>query len=251
MLLGTFMLYSLNIDLNSVFGLHHWASDKFEPYQFVTYMFMHGNMMHLFFNMFALWMFGRVLEQVWGSKRFLIYYMITGIGAGVLQIIVMSFELTSVYSALEMIKTGDGINAFASFIEDYIPGRSDLYLYAQEILIGWSKNPSATDYQAEALNIAQGVYDAKRNVGTVGASGSVFGLLLAFGVLFPNTELLLIFPPIPIKAKYFVFGYGFIELYMGISSNPGDNVAHFAHLGGMLFGYILIRYWRKTTNTLY
>ena len=101
------------------------------------------------------------------------------------------------------------------------------------------------------MNLSNELLELKRNIGTVGASGSVFGILLAFGVLFPNTELMLIFPPIPIKAKYFVIGYGLIELYMGISNNPSDNVAHFAHLGGMLFGYLLIIYWKKNTKHFY
>lgn len=249
MLLGTFMLSSIGIDLNTLFGLHHWSSDNFRPHQFVTYMFMHGNMTHLFFNMFALWMFGRILEQVWGPKRFLIYYMVTGIGAGILQMIVMTFELSSFESAIQTIRDSGSPDAFAAFIDSYVP---DIYTNQfRSLLATWTLNPESSNALAAALNLSNELLELKRNIGTVGASGSVFGILLAFGMLFPNTELLLIFPPIPIKAKYFVIGYGLIELYLGFASNPSDNVAHFAHLGGMLFGFILIKYWRKSTNTFF
>lgn len=223
MLFATIMLSSMGLDLNELFGLHYWGSDKFSPYQFVTYMFMHGGLAHLFFNMFALWMFGRILEQVWGPKRFLIYYMITGIGAGLVQMMVTEIRVQSLITEID----------------------PELY---QRILTEGSR---ILDEGKNYRNEAAGTLNMLRNVTTVGASGSVFGILLAFGMLFPNTELMLIFPPIPIKAKYFVFGYGAIELYMGIANNPADNVAHFAHLGGMLFGFILIRYWKKRTNHFY
>ena len=237
------------LDLHSLFGLHHWSSDLFMPHQFITYMFMHGGLMHLFFNMFALYMFGRVLEQVWGPKRFLIYYMFTGIGAGILQMIVVTFELSGLESAVASIADSASPDAFANFIDDYVPDHFRAPFHQR--LAGWISNPESSQFKAAALNIANELLDLKRNVGTVGASGSVFGILLAFGMLFPNTELLLLFPPIPIKAKYFVVGYGLIELYMGFTANPSDNVAHFAHLGGMLFGYFLIKYWKTNTNTFY
>ena len=199
--------------------------------------------------MFALWMFGKVLEQVWGPKRFLTYYMATGIGAAILQMIVMSFEINGLEGAVMAIKDTASPDAFANFIDDYVPGQFKGQF--QGLLADWIIQPGSVQIQAEALNLSNQLLEIKRNIGTVGASGSVFGILLAFGMLFPNTELMLLFPPIPIKAKYFVIGYGVIELYMGISSNPSDNVAHFAHLGGMLFGFILIKYWKNTTNTFY
>jgi rhomboid family protein len=249
MLFATFILESFDVDLSELLGLHHWSSDLFRPHQFITYMFMHGGLMHLVFNMFALWMFGRVLEQVWGPKKFLIYYMATGIGAAVLQMIVISIELSGVEEAVQQIRESGSPDAFATFLDSYIPISSQGGL--QNLLAAWILNPDSIEYQNQAVSIAGQILEMKRNITTVGASGSVYGILLAFGMLFPNTMLMLIFPPIPIKAKYFVIGFGVIELYMGFANNPADNVAHFAHLGGMLFGFILIKYWRKNTNTFY
>ena len=170
------------INLNTTLGLWSLNSESFRPHQLITYMFLHDykTFTHILFNMFAVWMFGRVLEGVWGQKRFLIFYIVTGVGAGITQLLVCHF--TNSYSV------------------------------------------------------------------TVGASGSVFGILLAFGMLFPNTRLMLLFPPIPIKAKFFVLGYGALELFLGLSNNPGDSVAHFAHLGGMIFGLLILRVWKKQNN---
>ena len=189
-------------NLTDVLGMHYWASEKFNVLQMLTYMFMHAGFDHLFFNMFAVYMFGRVLEQVWGPKRFLIFYMVTGIGAGLIQELTWLYDLRDVvYAPQELVNIGGG-----------------------QIL-----------NKPEFYNLFV----------TVGASGAVFGILLAFGMMFPNVPLYIMFVPIPIKAKYFVIFYGLAELFLGVASFHGDSVAHFAHLGGMLFGYILIRIWRK------
>ena len=218
------MLRSQDLDLTEYFGLHYWKSEAFYPHQLVTYMFMHSfTITHLLFNMFAVWMFGKVLESVWGSKRFLIYYMVTGVGAGLIQLLVIYLRLMPLYSQLSP--------------EDLSYITENGYQLLQE-----GKN--FTDPIAGKINLLL-------NVTTVGASGAVFGILLAFGMLFPNTELMLLFPPIPIKAKWFVIGYGAIELYSGMANNAGDNVAHFAHLGGMLFGFFMIKYWQKNSNRFY
>lgn len=218
------MLRSQDLDLTEYFGLHYWKSEAFYPHQLVTYMFMHSfTITHLLFNMFAVWMFGKVLESVWGSKRFLIYYMVTGVGAGLIQLLVIYLRLMPLYSQLSL--------------EDLSYITENGYQLLQE-----GKN--FTDPIAGKINLLL-------NVTTVGASGAVFGILLAFGMLFPNTELMLLFPPIPIKAKWFVIGYGAIELYSGMANNAGDNVAHFAHLGGMLFGFFMIKYWQKNSNRFY
>lgn len=207
-------------DLNRVLGLYYFKSPFFEPYQIITHMFMHGGLAHIFFNMFALWMFGKVLEQVWGGRRFLIYYFVTGLGAVFLHMLVTHMALNSVMKeAVELFN-----------VQDF-----DKETVRQLVQ---SNNPVARE-------IGIGLY-----VPTVGASGAVFGVLLAFGMLFPNTRLMLLFPPIPIKAKYFVIGYGALELWLGLTQ-PGSNIAHFAHLGGMLFGFILIRYWKHNKGTFY
>lgn len=223
MLLATFVAYESGYDLSSLLGLHHWSSDLFKPHQLVTYMFLHGDLMHLFFNMFALFMFGRVLEQIWGAKKFLIYYIATGIGAGLIQLLVTELRIQSLITEI------------------------DPQLYEVVINEGLEirqRGQNFTDSVARELNNLI-------NISTVGASGAVFGILLAFGMLFPNVRLMLLFPPIPLKAKYFVIIYGVLELYLGIANNPADNVAHFAHLGGMLFGFILIKMWKKNNTTFY
>lgn len=190
--------------LTSIMGLHYWQASHFHVYQLVTYMFMHGGWTHLFFNMFALWMFGCVMERTWGAQRFFVYYLICGIGAGLLQ------EL-------------------AQFGTVFLDLSSQGATVGQIIRIA-SIDPSAP----EMLNAWT----------TVGASGSIYGILLAFGMTYPE-ERMFIFPlPVPIKAKWFVIGYAVIELVMAFES-PGDGVAHVAHLGGMLFGFFLIRHWRK------
>ncbi|MDP2115534.1 MAG: rhomboid family intramembrane serine protease [Bacteroidota bacterium] len=222
MLLATYILSMRGIDLTSILGLRYFQSPEFRPYQLVTHMFMHGGFTHLLFNMFALWMFGRVLEGVWGPKRFFIYYFVTGLGAALLHTFVNFLEFQSVASkmtpeAVEMVMTqGTEIFNQGKNFSDPIAGKLNLLL----------------------------------NIPTVGASGAVFGILLGFGMLFPNTQLMLLFPPIPIKAKYFVMGYGAIELYLGLTQS-GSNIAHFAHLGGMLFGFFLIKYWNKNTKQFY
>ena len=223
MLLATFMLSAFDVNLNQLLGLFHWSSDYFRPHQLVSYIFMHGGIGHLFMNMFALFMLGKILEQVWGPKRFLIYYMVTGIGAGLIQLIVTEIRLQSLYPEISPEDLSQILEQGRGLIES---------------------NRNYTNLIAAKINMLV-------NIPTVGASGAVFGILLAFGILFPNTELMLLFIPVPIKAKYFVIGYGVLELYLGFANNRHDNVAHFAHLGGMLFGYLLIRYWKKTTNTFY
>lgn len=209
-------------ELTSLLGLYFPKSESFMPLQIITHMFMHGGFMHLFFNMFALYMFGGILENIWGPKRFFIYYMVCGLGAAFVHETVIMFQYNKLMNLLSPEQVQMVISDGASYINE---GKL---------------------FTNEAMKDLQVLL----NVPTVGASGAVFGILLAFGVLFPNTQLMLLFPPIPIKAKYFVIGYGAIELYLALTQ-PGSNIAHAAHLGGMLFGYILLRYWRKTTHTLY
>ena len=210
--LATVSLNNLGIDLVKILGLHQFQSPDFRPHQIITHLFMHGNFTHLFFNMFALWMFGKILENVWGSKRFLIYYMITGIGAASIHLLISQYQIISIS------------NQIPEMVNLAIEGRYNPSIPISKKLTQLIITP------------------------TVGASGAVFGLLLAFGMLFPNALLYLYFA-IPIKAKYFVIGYGLIELYAGISNNPADNVAHFAHLGGMIFGFFLIKYWKNDMTT--
>jgi membrane associated rhomboid family serine protease len=210
------------MDLTMVLGLYFPKSEQFMPVQIVTHMFMHGGFWHLFFNMYALYIFGQVLENVWGPKRFFIFYMVCGLGAAFVHESVILFQYNKLMNIISP---------------------EQLQLVLDEGTAYFSQGKVFTDETMQSLQILL-------NTPTVGASGAVFGILLAFGVLFPNTQLMLLIPPIPIRAKYFVLIYGAIELYLAFTQ-PGSNIAHAAHLGGMLFGYLLIRYWRKTTNTLY
>ena len=185
------------------FALFYFKSPFFKPFQLVTHMFMHGGFTHIFFNMYTLFIFGGVLERVWGSQKFLLYYFVTGIGAALLHLGVMYLQL-QVYIA----------------------------------------DVNAGDFMARA-NI-----QALLSTPTVGASGAIYGLLLAYGMLFPNNVMQLIFPPVALKAKWFVLIIGALELLLGLSGR-GGNVAHFAHLGGMIFGFFLILYWKKNNRMYY
>ena len=199
---GSLVARKYGMDLNDMLGLHFFLASDFKLYQLITYLFMHADFQHIFFNMFAVWMFGRTLEMVLGAKRFLTYYMVCGIGAGLVQELVQYIQYAMELSHYDGVNTGLAV----------IP-------------------------MEEYLNLMT----------TVGASGAVYGILLAFGMLFPNSQMFVFPLPFPIKAKFFVIGYAIIELISGLGSS-GDGVAHFAHLGGMIFGFFLIVYWRKKKN---
>lgn len=201
---GTIVAQRYGLDLTTYLGLHFFLASDFNPAQLITYMFMHGGFSHIFFNMFAVFMFGPVLERTWGPKRFLLYYMLCGIGAGLIQEGVQYVQYAMNYSHV-------------SFVN----------------IIGYGKMP---------------IDDFLNLMTTVGASGAVYAILLAFGMLFPDNRLFVFPIPMPIKAKYFVIGYALLELVLGVA-NTGDNIAHFAHLGGMIFGFILIMYWRKKARS--
>jgi membrane associated rhomboid family serine protease len=188
--------------IENYFALHDIRSDCFKPHQVVTYMFLHGGWMHIFWNMLILWMFGSILENYWGPKRFLTFYVVCGIGAAILHLLVLYHELSPLYLELNN--------------------------YPIHEQLGYRQNP------ASPLNTA-----------TLGASGAIFGCMVAFGLLFPNS-LIYIYALIPVKAKWAVLAYVIFELFSGLQNTAGDNVAHWAHLGGGLVGLLLVFYWRKT-----
>ena len=197
---ATWVLELRGIDLTQLLGLHFFLASDFQIYQFFTYMFLHGGFTHIFFNMFALWMFGSVIERVWGPKKFIFYYIVCGIGAGITQEWVQYATYTI-----------EGISAYQYVSAGGVQMTTDAYINL------WT---------------------------TIGASGAVYGILLAFGMIFPNERLFIIPFPFPIKAKWLIVGYIAIELFSAMTG-PGDGVAHMAHLGGMLFGFLLILYWKK------
>ncbi len=210
------------VDLSKWLALYQPGSGSFMPHQLVTHVFMHGSLSHIFFNMFALWMFGSALENVWGAKRFLVYYMLTGIGAGLFHLGVTQLQISW----------------------------AEAELTAQQIATVLEQGKGALAIGKNFTDPDMAKYNYLLNIPTVGASGAVFGLLLGFGMLFPNQRIYLYFA-IPIKAKYFVIGYGLLELITGLSNRPGDNVAHFAHLGGMVIGFLIIKYWQRNSGHFY
>jgi len=241
--LATTVLVNSGIDLVQYLGLYYPGSELFRPYQLITHMFMHGGWTHLFFNMFALWMFGRVLEQVWGSGRFLVYFFVTGLGAAGLHLLVNALSIGAMNNEAQALINTLSPDAFSEFLNHRFP---EFEGKLSDFISGWSLDPNNPGYLAQAPEYIRQLMQLRMNIPTVGASGAVFGVLLAFGMLFPNTQLMLLFPPIPIKAKWFVLGYGALEFVLAIWNQAGDNVAHFAHLGGMIFGFILIKFWNRT-----
>lgn len=217
MFMATIVGERYGVRLSDNLGLHFVLSDSFNAAQLFTYMFMHGSFSHLFFNMFAVYMFGSALEMVWGPKRFLFYYLLCGVGAGLIQ-----EAVTGVH--------------YAIITQGMDPKAVELVL--NEGLNALNQNMNYVDPQMATLNLII-------NGGVVGASGAVYGILLAFAMMAPNQPLYIFPLPFPIPAKYMVIGYAILELMLGMSNNPADHVAHFAHLGGMLVGLLIILYWRK------
>ena len=209
------------IKIYQLLGLHPLSSPYFFPWQIVTHMFMHdmSRIFHILFNMWALWMFGRMLESVWGSRRFLIFYLVTGLGAAAFHLLVNYIQFAP---EIAQMKAAGGGRISTDIVNYVFEGDTQRMIACKRSLI----------------------------TPTVGASGAVYGVLLGFGMLFPNTQLFIIPFPFPIKAKWLVIGVGVIEIVTGITGSS-DGIAHFAHLGGMIFGFILIKYWNRFTRNFY
>lgn len=206
---ATWLFEQQGINLTKYLAVFYFNSPFFNVWQPITYMFMHANMAHIFFNMFALYSFGSILEAHWGGKRFINFYLITGLGALALQWAVQAFEVYQI--------TGSAVNDLATL-----------------------------SVSSEHVETLQGIYFGPM----VGASGAIFGILVAFAMLYPNLEMYIMFIPVPVKAKYIIPVYIVIELFLGVAKFQGDSIAHFAHLGGALLGYILVKLW-KNKNTYY
>jgi len=207
---ATWLFQQQGIALEEYLAVFYFNSPFFRIWQPITYMFMHGSITHIFFNMFALYSFGSILEAHWGGKRFINFYLITGLGALALQWAVQAFEVYQI--------TGSPINNLSTLVLN----------------------------DPNAIKAFQDIYTTPM----VGASGAIFGLLVAFGMLYPNLEMYIMFIPVPVKAKYIIPVYIVIELSLGVARIEGDSIAHFAHLGGALIGFILVKLWRNK-NTYY
>ncbi|MEC8679683.1 MAG: rhomboid family intramembrane serine protease [Bacteroidota bacterium] len=245
---GIIFIFTSNYIIES-FGLRYILSDNFQPYQFLTYMWIHAGFGHLFSNMFAVIVFAPILERVWGSRKFFIFYLITGVGAGVLYTGVNFVENFNLENKILRYVSQPSPEAFRKlFLDEGKEYYNQVYNFIEE---EYSINPSSSKNKDKSIQYAYDLLNAKTDIPMVGASGAVFGILLAFAMLFPNMQLMLLIPPIPIKAKYLVLVYGFYELWSEFNRMPGDNVAHLAHLGGMLIAYIILRYWKNKYGTYY
>jgi len=240
----------MKIDLGDYFGLHFILADQFKPYQFVTYMFLHStqSMWHIFGNMFALFIFGPLLEQFLGQKKFLILYMVTGIGAGLFYTGVNYAETISVKNAVEAYTSNPNSEDFNRLLVEH---GDNLNPQIYEFVDAYARDAENQRLEAQSVSYANQLYDLYGRYNMVGASGAIFGLLAAFALFFPNTELFLLFIPFPIKAKYLVSVYILYEVYAELQRAPGDNVAHLAHLGGALIAFFLVRYWKAGRNKFY
>jgi len=227
-------------------ALHYPTSEKFLPVQIVTHFFMHGSLMHIFFNMFALITFGSVLETLWGARRFLYFYFFCAFGAAILHLGYSYFEISQLQNAMEAFQANPGMNTYWAFFNEVPLNQFDpqygkaIHDLGSALTLQPDENSIST-----ATGAMQSYLNAKTGMPVVGASGAIYGLLLAFGMCFPNAELMLIFFPVPVKAKYFIPVLMVIELFLGVNQFSWDNIAHFAHLGGALSGLLLILYWRK------
>jgi membrane associated rhomboid family serine protease len=232
--------------IEQYFALRYFGSPLFQPFQLLTYMFLHANFFHLFGNMLSLFFFGPMLEATWGAKRFLFFYVFCGVGAAFIHSGAHYYEVKRLEEARALFESAPSYEYLLSFERKF--GEDVFNIDFKEQL---EEHPSDPNLLSAAKAGIDQIIQAVVNAPVIGASGAVFGILMAFGLLFPNTELMLLFFPVPIKAKYFVLLYGVFELYMGVARIPGDNVAHFAHLGGAFFGFILVKYWQKQRNRFY
>lgn len=228
----------------------------FNPVQIVTHMFMHGSLTHIFFNMFGLFLFGRVLEGVLGSKKFFILYVVAGLGSAFLQLGINYLQNSQI--ALDVLQYMDnpGYNEWWRLVNKLnfdtitsVEYRGEVVRFAQ----AWVENPDNVSYATQSKYFLHNIFGVYVNIPMVGASGAIMGILAAFALMFPNVELMLIFLPIPIKAKYFVPIFMVLELFLGVANFSFDNIAHFAHLGGAIAGFILAWYWKKNqfSNHMY
>ncbi len=246
---GVFILQQAVPAISAIGALYTpGISAYFQPWQFITYLFLHGGIGHIFSNMFGLLIFGPMLERFWGPQRFLFFYFFTGVGAGLLHTGITYYELSQLRNDTYEYVQNPSAEGFTRYMNDHAKA---YYNRIYEFTSRFDENPENPEYIQQSRSIVSEYYEGRQDVPTVGASGAIFGILMAFGLLFPNTELFLLLFPFPIKAKYFVAMYGIYELVGGIQQAPGDSVAHFAHLGGMFFAFILIKFWGSQRDKFY
>ncbi len=233
-------------DISFYLGLWGFGSDYFKPFQFFTYMFAHGGFWHLFGNMLGLFFLGTALEQVWGPKRFLLFYMITGIGAGVLYEGIKFAQVMPMKNRMEAYVQNPNPDDFAIYMAKDAP---QFYSELYDFIEYYSENEAQG--RTQSISYVKQAYKASVNVPMIGASGAIYAILMAFGLLFPDRQMIIFPIPIPIKAKFLVLGAGAYVIYNLLVNTAGDQVAHLAHLTGMIFGFVMIRIWSKDRNNFY
>ncbi|MEB2774761.1 rhomboid family intramembrane serine protease [Algoriphagus sp. D3-2-R+10] len=234
--------------LNQWFALYYIHSPYFKPFQFLTYMFMHADFWHLFGNMFGLLIFGPLLEQFLGPKKLLILWMVCGIGSGVLYSGYSAYRMNNLEEKVAMFQNNPDPDSFNKLV---LENRGFFKRTVFDFVDDYSRNPDDPNKISQASQTLNAILEAQANIPMVGASGALFGVLIAFAMLFPNTQLFLLFPPMPIKAKYMVLFYSLYTIYNVFVNNPLDNVAHFAHLSGLVIGGVLVYFWKKDRNSFY
>lgn len=248
LIINVLVFFVTNEFIIDQFGLHSFLSDKFNPIQLLTHMFLHGGFSHVFSNMIGLIVFGPMLETFWGPRRFTFFYFFTGIGAALLFSGINYFEMHDVYETIQAYRANPGFESFSGFIDQHAGSYYDRLL---PFIEQFKQFPNNSKNIQDSITIANRIFTNQVDEPMIGASGAIFGVIMGFGLLFPNTQLFLLFPPIPVKAKYLVIFYGAFEVYSGFYRAQSDNIAHFAHIGGMLFAFILVKYWGSQRKTFY
>ena len=233
---------------NEILALHYVGVGEFNPIQFFTYMFVHGSGMHIFSNMLGLFFFGPVLEKYWGSKKFLIYYIVCGVGAGMLYSAYIYYDMYTLKSAINIYIQNPGALAFSDFLDKYV---HQVYLQNFNFINSFAADPTNEKYINESVEFVKSIYISKSKTQMVGASGALYGVLLGVGIIFPYMQVFLLFPPIPLKMMYIIIFYCLTSIYGMVKDQPGDNVAHFAHLSGMIVGFVLLKVWGEKRSNYY
>ncbi len=241
----------INFDINGMFSFYGFSSPEFQPYQLFTHMFLHGSFMHLLGNMIGLFVFGSMLERFWGSNKFLTYYIVTGLGAGILYGAVNFYEYKQTEKVMEAYAEQPSPGRYFNFMRENNSANFTNHRERMKLGEAYEANPKSEEIAERSILDVASLTNAIKNIPMLGASGAIFGLIIAMALLFPNTMLYLMFPPIPIKMKYFALFYGLYSIYSIVKAAPNDNVAHFAHLGGMLIGFIMIKIWSKDRKNFY
>ncbi|WP_139924169.1 rhomboid family intramembrane serine protease [Hymenobacter sp. DG01] len=250
LLIANVVVFFLSLQLGGLnfLALYPLDNPNFKPWQLATYMFMHANIGHIFSNMLGLISLGPLLEQRWGAKRFLTYWLICGLGAGILYNGLRTYELRRMQHDIEVFQQEPSDLHLQDFVDHNVSDNAEAY---QPVIRQLHQTPDDQRLIQGVVTSMQAAYSDSVRYPMVGASGALFGIMLAFAFFFPNTELMVFPLPIPIKAKYFVVLYGLYEFYFGVHRVPGDNVAHFAHLGGMLVGLVVLLFWQRNRTRLY